>query len=54
MDTPIAVTAWNAQLKVDSVDDPRIGEFIKAYWRNVNGPEPGAACTGALDAPGKK
>lgn len=54
MDTPIAVSAWNAQLKVDSPDDERIGEFIKAYWRNVNGPEPGAACTGALDAPGKQ
>ncbi|MDQ1126688.1 hypothetical protein QE428_001721 [Microbacterium sp. SORGH_AS 505] len=54
MDTPIAVSAWNAQLKVDSPDDERIGEFIKAYWRNTNGPEPGAACTGALDAPGKQ
>lgn len=54
MDTPIAISAWNAQLKVDSPDDERIGEFIKAYWRNTNGPEPGAACTGALDAPGKQ
>jgi hypothetical protein len=54
MDTPIAVTAWDAQLKVDSADDERIDEFIQAYWQNVNGPEPGAACTGALDAPGKQ
>ncbi len=54
MDTPIAVSAWDAQITVDSPDDERIGEFIKAYWRNVNGPEPGAACSGALDGPGKQ
>ena len=54
LDTPIAVTAWNAQLKVDSPDDERIEEFIRAYWRSTNAPEPNAACTGAYDAPGKK
>jgi hypothetical protein len=54
MDTPIAVSAWNAQLKVDSADDERIEEFVKAYWRSTNAPEPNAACTGAFDAPGKK
>ena len=54
MDTPIAVSAWNAQLKVDSADDERIEEFIRAYWKSTNAPEPNAACTGALDAPGKK
>ena len=54
MDTPIAVSAWNAQIKVDSADDERIGEFLEAYWRNVNGPEPQAACTGAVDGPGKQ
>ena len=54
MDSPIAVTAWNAQLKIDSADDARIEEFMKAYWRSTNAPEPNAACTGAHDAPGKK
>ncbi|WP_203580333.1 DUF3105 domain-containing protein [Microbacterium hibisci] len=54
MDTPIAVSAWNAQLKVDSADDQRIAEFIQAYWNSTNAPEPGAACTGAFEAPGKK
>jgi len=53
MDTPIAVSAWNAQLKVDSVDDPRIEQFFQAYWRSPDVPEPGAACTGAVDGPGK-
>ncbi|GLJ61916.1 membrane protein [Microbacterium barkeri] len=51
--TPVAVSAWNAQLKVDSVDDERIAEFFEEYWRNQNVPEPGAACTGAIDGPGK-
>jgi hypothetical protein len=54
MDTPIAVSAWNAQLKVDAADDERIEEFVRAYWRSTNAPEPNAACTGAFDAPGKQ
>lgn len=53
IESPIAVSAWNAQITVDSADDPRIGEFLAAYWRSTNAPEPNAACTGALDAPGK-
>jgi hypothetical protein len=53
MDSAIAVSAWNAQLAVDEVDDPRVGEFIEEYWRSQNAPEPGASCSGALDAPGR-
>ncbi|SDQ24162.1 DUF3105 domain-containing protein [Microbacterium sp. cf332] len=53
MDTPIAVSAWNAQLKVDSADDERIGEFFTEYWRSQNVPEPNAICSGAIDGPGK-
>lgn len=53
MDTPIAVSAWNAQLKVDSVDDPRIEQFFQAYWRSPDVPEPGSPCTGAIDGPGR-
>jgi len=52
--SPIVASAWNAQVQVDSPDDPRITEFLKAYWRSTNAPEPNAACTGALDAPGKQ
>ncbi|MER7798293.1 DUF3105 domain-containing protein [Microbacterium sp. NPDC096154] len=53
LDTPIALSAWNAQLKVDSVDDERIPAFIEEYWRSQNVPEPNAACSGAIDGPGK-
>ncbi|GAA4781713.1 DUF3105 domain-containing protein [Microbacterium gilvum] len=51
--TAVAVSAWNAQLKLDSVDDERIPEFFEEYWRNQDVPEPNAVCTGAIDGPGK-
>lgn len=54
MDTPIAVTGWNSQLKVDSADDERITEFFTEYWRSQNVPEPNAICSGAIDGPGKE
>jgi hypothetical protein len=54
LDSPIVLSAWNAQLKVDSADDPRVSEFLTAYWRSTSAPEPNAACSGALDAPGKQ
>ncbi len=54
LDAPVVLSAWNAQLKLDSADDPRLEEFLSAYWRNLNAPEPNAACAGALDAPGKQ
>lgn len=50
MDSPITVSAWGHQLKVDSADDPRIGAFIKEYRQGPQTPEPGAACTGGIDA----
>ncbi len=53
LDAPIVMSNWNNQLKVDSVDDGRISEFLEEYWRSQNAPEPNAACTGAYDAPGK-
>ena len=51
--TPIVLSAWNAQLQVDSADDPRIAEFFTEFWKSVNVPENGASCSGAIDAPGK-
>jgi hypothetical protein len=54
MDTPIALSAWNAQLKLDSASDERIPTFFEEYWRSQNVPEPNAICSGALDGPGKQ
>lgn len=50
---PIVLSGWNSQLQVDDADDPRIPTFIEEYWQSQNVPEPGALCTGAVDAPGK-
>lgn len=53
MDTPIAVSGWNHQLKVEDPADPRIADFFTEFWRSQNVPEPQAACSGAIDGPGK-
>jgi hypothetical protein len=54
LDSPIAISAWGAQLKVDDPDDPRLQAFMDRYWRASDAPEPGAPCTGGLDAPGRE
>ncbi|SIT68755.1 DUF3105 domain-containing protein [Microbacterium sp. RU33B] len=54
LDSPIVLSGWNSQLKLDSADDPRIAEFFTEYWRSQNVPEPGALCSGAVDGPGKQ
>ena len=40
------VTAWARQLRLDSVDDPRLVQFIETYRNSDNAPEPSAACQG--------
>lgn len=52
--SPIVLSAWNAQLQLDSASDERIPVFFEEYWRNQNVPEPNAICTGAIDGPGKQ
>jgi hypothetical protein len=54
LDSPIAISAWGAQLKLDDPGDPSLQAFIDRYWRAADAPEPGAPCTGGLDAPGKE
>jgi hypothetical protein len=51
--SPIVLSAWNAQLRLESPDDPRLPRFFEEYWRNQNVPEPGALCTGGSDGPGR-
>lgn len=50
---PVVISAWNNQVLLDGVDDERLGDFVKKFWRSNDAPEPGAACTGGLNAPGK-
>jgi hypothetical protein len=43
---PIVATAWGVQLDLDSVDDPRLVEFVSQYRQNPEtAPEPGATCS---------
>ncbi|WP_298180556.1 DUF3105 domain-containing protein [Saccharomonospora sp.] len=45
LDPPVSLQAWGRQLKVDSVTDERIDQFIAALRRNPNTyPEIGASC----------
>jgi hypothetical protein len=53
LDSAIALSAWGAQVQVDSVDDQRIKDFMAKYWKSPNAPEAGAACTGALEGEGR-
>ncbi len=54
LDSPIVLSAWNTQLKLDSADDVRIPAFFEEFWRSQNAPEPNAVCSGAIDGPGKQ
>jgi hypothetical protein len=47
----VVASAWGKQLKLTSVTDPRIGQFITAYTQGPQTPEPGAACTGGTGTP---
>lgn len=49
--SPISLQAWGYQLKLDSVDDERIDEFLSTY-RIAASQEPGATCSGGVDAVG--
>lgn len=49
--SPIVVSAWGFQLKLDSPDDRRLMDFINKYEQYPLGPEPGATCTGGVGDP---
>lgn len=50
---PVVASAWGYQLRLPSVDDPRLAQFISKYRQGKTTPEPDAPCTGGIDAPGK-
>ncbi len=51
MDAPVVLSAWGAQISVDSVDDPAVDAFIEEYQQGDQTPEPGAACQGGVGSP---
>ncbi|WP_213815638.1 DUF3105 domain-containing protein [Glaciihabitans sp. dw_435] len=51
--TPVVASAWGKQVQLTGVDDKRLPDFIKKFWRSADAPEPTAACTGGIDDPGR-
>lgn len=51
LDAPIALSAWGRQVKIQDASDKRVDEFLRAFVKGPQTPEPGAACDGAKDTP---
>lgn len=51
LESLVVLTGWGVQLKLDSVDNGRISEFISRYQRGSNAPEPGAVCSDGVGTP---
>lgn len=47
--SPFVLTAWERQLAVDDLADPRVEQFVSTYLGK--GPEPGAPCSGGIGIP---
>jgi hypothetical protein len=45
-DSPIILTAWGYQLRLESADDDRLTAFIQKYEQGPQTPEFGATCSG--------
>lgn len=50
-DEPVVVTAWGRQLRLQTLDDPRIGEFIRTFAAGRQSPEPQFPCSDGLGEP---
>lgn len=47
--SPIVLTAWGRQLRLESIDDPRFVEFLETYVAvGPTTPEPGSVCFGGI------
>jgi hypothetical protein len=46
--SPVVLSAWGKQLALDSVEDPRLELFLRAYQQGEQTPELGAPCTGGV------
>ncbi|WP_019588459.1 DUF3105 domain-containing protein [Deinococcus apachensis] len=44
--SPVVISAWNAQLAVDTATDGRLKAFLDKYEQGPTAPERGAACSG--------
>lgn len=49
---PVVATVWGRQLRLDSANDPRLEQFMRAFRLGPETPEPGAPCSGGKGTPG--
>ena len=49
--SPVVLTAWGAQLELDSATDARFDEFIQRFRLGPTTPELGASCEGGVGQP---
>ena len=48
---PVVASAWGRQLSLNSAEDPRLNQFVRAFTLGDQTPEPGAPCTGGTGTP---
>jgi hypothetical protein len=46
---PIVLSAWGAQVGIESLPAPEADSFLTTYRQSLDAPEPGAPCTGGVD-----
>ncbi|MCU1388221.1 MAG: hypothetical protein JWL72_1559 [Ilumatobacteraceae bacterium] len=51
LSSPVVVTAWGVQLKLESVVDPRLAQFVAYYQEGPQTPELGITCSGGFGDP---
>lgn len=51
LESPIVLSAWGRQLGVDSPNDDRVDQFIRAFQEGPQAPELGAPCSGGIGSP---
>jgi putative peptide zinc metalloprotease protein len=51
LSAPVVASAWGSQLALDSVDDARLMQFVRAFERGSQTPEPTAPCSGGVGQP---
>lgn len=49
--SPVVVTVWGARLRLDGVDDERLGLFLEEYGDGHTAPEFGVSCEGGTTDP---
>jgi hypothetical protein len=50
---PVVLSAWGAQLQLDSLPSFAADQFLTKYRQSINAPEPGAPCDGGLSTPAR-